>query len=54
LPDGAGRDFVTLTGCGQEQDIRRTQVAGFAAHLIKQIDYALLQMVVAQIQLSAS
>lgn len=30
--------FVALSGYGQEQDVRRSQEAGFALHLVKPID----------------
>jgi DNA-binding NarL/FixJ family response regulator len=48
LPDGNGHDLmrqlrslghvfpgIALSGCGQEEDVRRSQEAGFAVHLTK-------------------
>ena len=37
-PDQASTVIVALTGYGQEEDRRRTQEAGFAAHLTKPVD----------------
>jgi two-component system CheB/CheR fusion protein len=52
LPDGSGLDLmrelrhrgwqvpgIALTGYGQEDDLRRTQEAGFAMHLTKPVDF---------------
>jgi CheY-like chemotaxis protein len=37
-PEGAGEPFlVALTGYGQEEDRRRSQQAGFDAHVVKPI-----------------
>jgi signal transduction histidine kinase len=40
-----GRDviLIALTGWGQEEDRRRTERAGFDAHLVKPVDHAVLQ-----------
>jgi len=56
LPDGTGIDLITalhvhhpnfqaiaLSGYGMDEDLRRTHEAGFAAHLIKPIDFDLLR-----------
>jgi len=40
LPDGAR--FVALTGYGQEHDRRRSRAAGFAAHLVKPVEAAIV------------
>ena len=54
LPDGDGRDLmrqlagplgvpgIALTGSSDPDDLRRSRAAGFAAHLIKPIDYPAL------------
>jgi two-component system CheB/CheR fusion protein len=39
--------IVALTGYGQERDRRRTQEAGFDAHLVKPVDFAALQALLA-------
>lgn len=38
---------IALTGLGQEQDRARTRDAGFAAHLVKPVDLALLEQTLA-------
>jgi CheY-like chemotaxis protein/two-component sensor histidine kinase len=44
-PWGRGLRMVALTGWGQEEDRRRSQEAGFDAHLVKPVDYEkLLQL----------
>jgi CheY-like chemotaxis protein/two-component sensor histidine kinase len=55
LPDGTGFDFVTkahivrrtpaiaLTGFGMQQDVERSKVAGFAAHLTKPVNLQKLE-----------
>jgi CheY-like chemotaxis protein len=36
-----------MTGFGQQEDIRRTQEAGFATHLTKPIDFHQLEIAIA-------
>lgn len=55
LPDGTGFDLmqhlratcnlpgIALSGFGMDEDLRRSHEAGFAAHLIKPVDFARLQ-----------
>ena len=55
LPDGTGFDFVTkahtvhrtpaiaLTGFGMQQDVERSKIAGFAAHLTKPVNLQKLE-----------
>lgn len=38
---------IALTGLGQEQDRARTRDAGFAAHLVKPVDLAVLEQTLA-------
>ncbi len=47
MPRGAGVLLVALTGWGQEDDRRRTQEAGFDAHLTKPVDMELLAALLA-------
>ena len=62
LPDGTGLDLmmrvvsrhgpmpaIALTGYGMEEDIRRSQEAGFTAHLTKPIDFAKLEAMIRQV-----
>jgi signal transduction histidine kinase len=44
LPGGAGLKLVALSGYGQENDKTRSREAGFAAHLVKPINIAELQL----------
>ena len=45
LPRGAEISIVAVSGWGQEDDRRKTQEAGFDAHLVKPVDFnALLTM----------
>ncbi|WP_167761255.1 hybrid sensor histidine kinase/response regulator [Duganella callida] len=44
LPGGAGLKLVALSGYGQEHDKTRSREAGFAAHLVKPINIADLQV----------
>ena len=43
----AGTLLVSVTGYGQEEDRRRSTEAGFAHHLIKPVDPAALERVIA-------
>jgi PAS domain S-box-containing protein len=65
LPDGSGLDLVrdmvaqrgpvpaiALTGYGMEEDIQRSQAAGFTVHLTKPIDLTRLQALIEQIATS--
>lgn len=44
-PDGRGLTPVAVTGWGQEEDRRRTRSAGFDHHLVKPVDFSLLQAI---------
>ncbi|MTV40317.1 hybrid sensor histidine kinase/response regulator [Duganella radicis] len=44
LPEGTGLKLVALSGYGQEHDKSRSRAAGFAAHLVKPINIADLQI----------
>jgi CheY-like chemotaxis protein len=46
---GKGITLVALTGWGQESDRRRSQEAGFDAHLVKPLDLDKLTVVLAQL-----
>ena len=47
LPGMTGAKVVALTGWGQEQDRRRSALAGFDLHLVKPLDHAALLEVLA-------
>ncbi len=61
LPDGTGFELmeelrntyrlrgIALSGYGMDEDLRRSREAGFAAHLIKPIDFTQLQQAVAEL-----
>src|SRR5690606_12580769 len=62
LPDGSGLDLmrrlrargwtgpgIALSGYGQEQDVRSSEDAGFAAHVVKPVDVERLLAVMAQV-----
>lgn len=42
--------LVALTGWGQEEDRRRSEEAGFNAHMVKPVDYAALTKLLAEWQ----
>ena len=46
-PGGRERLIVALTGWGQDQDRRRSEQAGFNAHLVKPADYSSLARILA-------
>ena len=46
-PGFAGRVIVALTGWGQEEDRRRSREAGFDHHLVKPVDPAELETLLA-------
>ncbi|HJW50479.1 MAG TPA: PAS domain S-box protein [Burkholderiaceae bacterium] len=48
LPWGADTMLIALTGWGQEDDRRRSQEAGFDAHLVKPVDHAQLMQLLAR------
>jgi CheY-like chemotaxis protein len=41
--------LIALTGWGQDEDRKRTESAGFDHHIIKPVDFALLQKLLASI-----
>ena len=41
--------LVALTGWGMEEDRNRSREAGFSAHLVKPVDYAVLMEVLASL-----
>jgi CheY-like chemotaxis protein len=47
-----GKDMilVAVTGWGQEEDRRRSREAGFNAHMVKPVDLAALQQVLAALK----
>ena len=49
---GQGIYLIALTGWGQESDRRRTQAAGFNAHLTKPLNYEALKKILLQTALS--
>lgn len=62
LPDGNGHDLmrslhgknarltgIALSGYGMETDIQRSHEAGFAAHLTKPLDFAVLEMTIEKV-----
>jgi CheY-like chemotaxis protein len=51
---GKDMTLVALTGWGQQEDRRHTQEAGFNYHLVKPIDYAFLQNILAGINTQPS
>jgi CheY-like chemotaxis protein len=50
LPWGGETTLVALTGWGQEDDRRRSQDAGFDAHLVKPVDHAQLMQLLASVR----
>jgi len=46
-PEGAALVLIALTGWGQEEDRRRSHEAGFDHHLVKPVDLAALQAILA-------
>ena len=50
LPWGGDTTLVALTGWGQEDDRRRSQEAGFDAHLVKPVDHAQLMQLLASVR----
>ncbi len=50
LPWGGDTTLVALTGWGQEDDRRRSQEAGFDAHLVKPVDHAQLVQLLASVR----
>ena len=63
LPDGSGTDLlmrlksatkrrivgIALSGFGMEDDLKRSQEAGFAEHLTKPVDYAILEQAITRL-----
>ena len=49
-PWGKDMVLVAVTGWGQEEDRRRSQEAGFNAHLVKPVDPAALQQMLAALK----
>jgi CheY-like chemotaxis protein len=60
LPDGSGLDLmrqlgagrvlpgIALSGFGMEEDLRKSEAAGFSAHLIKPVDFLTLDAAIRQ------
>ncbi len=50
-----GREIVlvALTGWGQDEDRRRSQDAGFNSHLVKPVELAVLEHLLAELRKSA-
>jgi CheY-like chemotaxis protein len=44
---GASAHIIALTGYGQHEDRQRSVDAGFAAHLVKPVDIAMLRSMLA-------
>jgi CheY-like chemotaxis protein len=40
--------LIALTGYGQTEDVRRATEAGFDAHLIKPVDFDVLERIIAE------
>jgi CheY-like chemotaxis protein len=49
-PWGLGVVLVALTGWGQEEDRRKSEEAGFDSHIVKPIDPAALEKLLANLQ----
>ena len=45
---GSAVRLIALTGYGQTEDIQRTRSAGFDAHLVKPVDFAALERLIAE------
>jgi DNA-binding response OmpR family regulator len=48
-PWGKGMFIIAVTGWGQENDRRRSREAGFDHHMVKPLDFAELEHVLAQV-----
>ena len=53
-PGGKDAVIVALTGWGQEEDKRRSQEAGFSGHLVKPVEPAALEKLLAELKPSVS
>jgi CheY-like chemotaxis protein len=53
-PETQDTVLVAVTGWGHEEDRRKSQEAGFARHLVKPVDPAVLQTVLAELRPSAT
>jgi len=49
-PSGKGIVLIALTGWGQDEDRRKSQAAGFDAHLVKPVDYDALMKLLAELR----
>ncbi|MDQ3115337.1 MAG: response regulator, partial [Verrucomicrobiota bacterium] len=66
LPDGTGFELmeklraahglrgIAVSGYGMDDDVRRSEAAGFAAHLTKPIDFAQLERALEDLMAGAS
>ncbi|HVX11150.1 MAG TPA: ATP-binding protein [Pirellulales bacterium] len=54
LPWGKGVRLVALTGWGQDEDRRKSQEVGFDSHMVKPIDFAALQKLLAALQVKTA
>jgi PAS domain S-box-containing protein len=50
LPQCQNTILIALTGCGQEEDRRRTREAGIDHHLVKPVDVNALELLLAEVQ----
>ena len=46
---GLGAAIVAVTGYGQEDDMRRSNEAGFDHHLVKPVDAAMIRKIIADV-----
>jgi CheY-like chemotaxis protein len=53
-PETEGTILIAVTGWGHEDDRRKSQEAGFARHLVKPVDPAVLQRVLAELRPSVT
>jgi CheY-like chemotaxis protein len=66
LPDGSGVQImeslkarktirgIAITGLGQDEDLRRTQEAGFEMHLVKPVNFADLKEAIIRMSANVS
>ena len=54
LPWGRGVVIVALTGWGQEDDRRRSKEAGMDDHLVKPVDPAMVEKLLAELRIDSA